>query len=264
MSQGRGSVRKTFDLGNLIIVKLRKGKKTFEMIADPKEAWNAKKLLKVEKKEGEVETKFSVDDILGNKDIALSDVFQTYDVYSNVKKGDRCTDEDLTTAFDTTELRTIAASFLLDGEFSWTKAQRAEWLEKKKKQIITILSRNSINPQTKKPHPAKRIEKAMEEAKVSIDLNLSAEGQVDLVLKKIQLVIPIRMETIQMAVKVPAVYAAKAYNTVDKYSQIKKSEWQTDGSWIGMVSMPAGLQMEMLEKLNALTHGRVQTKLIQK
>jgi ribosome maturation protein SDO1 len=102
----------------------------------------------------------------------------------------------------------------------------------------------------------------MEEAKISLDLELSAEEQVETVLKKIQLIIPIRMESVQMALKIPATYAAKAYNTVDKYSQVKNSEWQTDGSWIGVISLPAGLQLELLEKLNKLTHGRMQSKLL--
>ena len=115
---------------------------------------------------------------------------------------------------------------------------------------------------SKKPHPPKRIEKAMEEARVSIDLDRTAEEQIDDILKKIQLIIPIRMESIQMAIKVPANYAAKAYNTVEKYAHVKNSEWQTDGSWVSVISLPAGLQMELIDKLNKLTHGRVQTKLL--
>jgi ribosome maturation protein SDO1 len=71
------------------------------------------------------------------------------------------------------------------------------------------------------------------------------------------------METIQMAVKVPALYAAKAYNSVEKMAHIKQSEWQTDGSWVGLAEMPAGLQMEFIDMLNKLTHGKVQTKLMQ-
>ena len=39
-----------------------------------------------------------------------------------------------------------------------------------------------------------------------------------------------------------------------------KEEWQKDGSWVSIVSLPAGLQMELIEKLNKLTHGRVQIK----
>ncbi len=80
-------------------------------------------------------------------------------------------------------------------------------------------------------------------------------------MKKIALVLPIRMETIQMSVKVPASYAAKAYNMVERLAQIKQSEWQQDGSWVGMVSLPAGLQTEFMDNLNNLTHGKVQCKI---
>ena len=45
--------------------------------------------------------------------------------------------------------------------FAWTKTQRDKWIESKKKQIITILTRNSINPQTKKPHPPQRFRKSI-------------------------------------------------------------------------------------------------------
>ncbi len=264
MSQNRGSPKGNFDLGKYIIVKLRKGKNNFEMVCDPEEAWKAKKILtefRIKEKKDQALTR---DDILQHSDLDLTNIFPTYDIFKNVKKADRCTEEDLQEAFETSNVREVAAEFVLDGDFLWTHAQRQKWVEKKKKQIITILARNCVNPQSKKPHPPKRIEKAMEEARVSIDLDKTAEEQIETILKQIQLIIPIRMESVEMVVKIPAVYAAKAYNTVEKYAQVKKSEWQTDGSWIGMISLPAGLQMEMLEKLNKLTHGRMQSKLLQK
>jgi ribosome maturation protein SDO1 len=257
-----GSPKGNFDLGKFIIVKIVKGKYKFEMVADPTVAHRAKKVLqefRQEKKDQEI----TAEDVLHLKDIDLNDVFPTFDIFKDLKKGDRCTEEDLLETFETTEGRTVAAHFMLEGDFAWTQDQRDKWLEKKRKQIITILARNSINPQTKKPHPPKRIEKAMDETKVSIDLNKTAEEQVDDILKKIQLVLPIRMEALKMAVKVPAQYAAKAYNLVERYAHVQNSEWQTDGSWIGAITLPAGLQMEMLDKLNKMTHGRVQSKLLQ-
>ncbi|MHA1777363.1 MAG: ribosome assembly factor SBDS [Promethearchaeia archaeon] len=263
MSHARGGPKGNFDLGKYIIVKLEKANRNFEMIADPNEAWKAKQIIK-KLLQKEPEHQLQVEEILNNSDIDLESIFPTYDFFLNVKKGDRVTEADLENAFATTDPRTIAAYFLIDGDFAWTKAQRDQWLEKKRKQIINILARNSINPQTKRPHPPNRIEKALEEARVSIDINKPAEEQIDAIVKRIQTVIPIRIETIQMAVKIPAEYAAKAYNTVEQYAQVKQSEWQTDGSWIGMISLPAGLQMELLDKLNKLTHGRMQSKLIQK
>ena len=164
--------------------------------------------------------------------------------------------------FNTTDGRIIAGIILLEGEINWTKAQREEEREKKLKQIITIISKNAINPQNKKPHPYQRIEKAIEEAKVKIDLMRNAEEQVDDVVKSIRSIIPIRMEQVEMALKLPSAFTAKGYNIVAQLAQIKKEEWQSDGSWVSVVSLPAGLQMELIDKLNKLTHGRVQTKVL--
>jgi ribosome maturation protein SDO1 len=263
MSQRGGEIRKTFDLGKYVIAKIKKGHMIFEMIADPDAAWKAKQILMEEEKKGKNLTQITLDQIIKHPDLGFADIFPTFDVFLNVKKAEVPTTEELQESFGTTDHQQIAAFFVKDGEFAWTKTQRDKWTEAKKKQIINILSRNCINPQTKKPHPPARIEKAMEEAHVSLDLVLSAEEQIDSVLRKISSVIPIRMEITQLAIKVPAIYAAKAYNTIDKFAQIKQSEWETDGSWVGIVSLPAGLQTEFLEKLNNLTHGKVQTKLIQ-
>ena len=250
-----------FDLGKFIIAKVVKGKQKFEMVVDPEVAHRAKKTLQ-ELRQEKKEQDLTVVDVMQEKQINLNDIFPTFDIFTDLKKGDRCTDEILVETFETAEGRSVAAHFMLEAEFAWTQDQRDKWLEKKKKQIITILARNSVNPQTKKPHPPKRIEKAMEEARVSIDLNQTAEEQIDGILKKIQLIIPIRIEAVKMAVKVPAQYAAKAYNIVDRYAQIQSSEWQNDGSWIGMISLPAGVQLEMLDKLNKMSHGRMESKLL--
>ncbi|GAH32418.1 unnamed protein product, partial [marine sediment metagenome] len=44
------------------------------------------------------------------------------------------------------------------------------------------------------------------------------------------------------------------------YGTIKKEEWQSNGAWVTIIDLPAGLQAEFLDKLNKLTHGRVQIK----
>ncbi len=121
---------------------------------------------------------------------------------------------------------------------------------------MEILAQNSINPQTRKPHPAARIEKAMEQAKVKIDLVKLPEDQVDDVVKKISRIIPIKLEQVELILKIPAQYSGKTYNVVERYANIRKSEWQNDGSWLGMLSMPAGLQTELITKISKITKGR--------
>ncbi|MFW9894616.1 MAG: ribosome assembly factor SBDS [Promethearchaeota archaeon] len=262
----RPTDRARIDLGGYIIGKIEKSGRRFEMLMDPEQAWEAKKLIREEidkrLKAGKERSRLTIDEILNNNKIDLELIFESFTVFEDLRRGKKATDGDMEVVFDTTDGRKIAGYILIDGEIHWTKTQREEERNKKLKQIITIISKNAINPQNKKPHPYQRIEKAIEEANVKIDLMKNAEEQVDDVVKSIRAVIPIRMEQVEMAIKLPSAFTAKGYNVVAQLAQIKKEEWQSDGSWVSVVSLPAGLQMELIDKLNKLTHGRVQTKFL--
>jgi len=254
--------RARIDLGEYIIGRIDKGGRTFEMLMDPDKAWEAKKYIREEinnrLKVGKARP--LVEEIINNSNIDLEMIFESFIVFEDLKRGRKATDGDMEAVFDTTDGRTISGHVLLDGEIQWTQKQRDEEREKKLKTIINIISKNAINPQNKKPHPVQRIERAIEEAHVKIDIMKSAEEQVDDIIKQIQTIIPIRMEQVQIAIKIPSTFTAKGYNIVAQYGQIKQEEWQKDGSWVSIVSLPAGLQMELIDKLNKLTHGRVQIK----
>jgi ribosome maturation protein SDO1 len=258
--------RARIDLGGYIIGRIDKSGRAFEMLMDPEKAWEAKKYIREEinarLKEGKEKSRLSIEELLNNQNIDLELIFESFTVFEDLRRGKKATDGDMEAVFNTTDGMAIAGHILLEGEINWTKTQREEERQKKLKQIITIISKNAINPQNKKPHPYQRIEKAIEEAKVKIDLMRSAEEQIDDIVKSIRTIIPIRIEQVEMALKIPTAFTAKGYNIVAQYVQIKKEEWQSDGSWVAVVSLPAGLQMELIDKLNKLTHGRVQTKIL--
>jgi len=254
--------RARIDLGEYIIGRIDKGGRTFEMLMDPDKAWEAKKFIRdvINDRLKAGKSRPLVEEIINNSKIDLEMIFESFIVFEDLKRGRKATDGDMEAVFDTTDGRTISGHVLLDGEIQWTQKQRDEERGKKLKTIINIISKNAINPQNKKPHPVQRIEKAIEEAYVKIDIMKSAEEQVDDIVKQIQTIIPIRMEQVQIAIKIPSTFTAKGYNIVAQYGQIKQEEWQKDGSWMSIVSLPAGFQMELIDKLNKLTHGRVQIK----
>ncbi|MHA1734505.1 MAG: ribosome assembly factor SBDS [Promethearchaeota archaeon] len=268
MSQ-RGDIHgdKRIDLGKFVIARLTDGKHEFEILVDPKKAWDfKKKIAALQKKRAEKneDTRVTPEEVLEEHLLDVQDVVESPFVFKNLKRGEKPAEGALREYFDTEDFSHICSRILLDGEIQLTKTQRDEIVAKKRNKILNILARNCINPKDKLPHPPARILKAMEEAKVKIDPLKSAEDQVKSILREIQAVIPIKMETVEMAVKIPASFAAKGYNLVSKFGQIKRDEWQTNGSWIGVVDLPAGLRAEFLDRVNKLTHGRVQTKVLKK
>jgi ribosome maturation protein SDO1 len=128
--------------------------------------------------------------------------------------------------------------------------------------VIEVIARNAINPQTKTPHPPARIEQAMTEARVNIDPSKSTDELVKIAMKAIRPLIPIRFEEVEVAVKVPAEYAPKAYGEIAAFGKLSRESWQNNGSWIGVVQIPAGMQTDFYDLINRLTKGEAETKLL--
>jgi ribosome maturation protein SDO1 len=164
--------------------------------------------------------------------------------------------------FDTEDPVEIVIKITKKGEIQLTTQQRRQMLDDKKKQIVNHIVRNGINPQSGSPHPPSRIEKAMDEARVQIDIGKTVEEQVTKILKKLKPIIPIRFEEKSIAVKIPGQFAAKAFSIVKSYGDVKKEEWLSDGSWAFLIDIPAGMAEEFFNDLNALTKGEVETKIM--
>jgi len=184
-------------------------------------------------------------------------------VFKDAQKGEKASEEVLKKIFHTTDVLEISKVILKKGEFLYTAEQRKKMIEEKKKAIITLLSQG-IDPRTGYPHPLRRIEDALEKAKVHIDPSKSAQEQWENILKKIRPILPIKFEMREIAVKIPAHYSSRTYGVLKHKYEILKEEWRKDGMLYLLVSLPAGLQDTFYEDLNSLTKGEVETKLIER
>jgi len=196
------------------------------------------------------------------KEIPLEEILAVEEVFKDAKKGDKASEEAMNKAFNSTDPLEAAATIIKKGQVQLTAHQRKEMQEEKRKKIIAKITREAINPQTKLPHPARRIEIAMEEAKVHIDPFKSVDEQIRDVLKAIRVKIPIRFEHVDIVIRIPGDYAGKVYTVISDFGKTKKEEWQKDGSWIAVVEVPGGLQESFDRKLSELTGGQVETKVI--
>ncbi len=227
-------------LDESIIARLKTHGKTFEVFVDPEGALALKR--------GEA--------------AKIENILAVEDVFLDAKNGDRPAEQDIINAFGTTDAARIAEKIILDGELHLTTEQKKRIQDEKKRQVINIIAQNAINPQTKGPHPPARIESAMEEAGVHIDPMKNLDEMVSITMKAIRPIIPIRFEEVRIAIKLPAEYAAKSYGNVASFGSLTKQEWQNDGSWIGVITIPAGRQDELYSLLNRLTKGSAETKFI--
>jgi ribosome maturation protein SDO1 len=201
-------------------------------------------------------------ELIEGGDVKLEDVLAVDAIFKDVRKGDRASSESLKKVFETEEFLIIAARVIKEGEIHLTTEQRREMLEQKRKQIVTYITRNAINPRTMTPHPPQRIENAISEAKVQIDPFKSVESQVGDVITGISPLLPIKIDSLTVAIKLPAEDAARVYGDIREYGAVQREEWQKDGSWVGLVKIPAGVQDEFFDRLNSRTKGSVETKII--
>ena len=196
------------------------------------------------------------------KEINIEDILAVEDIFKDSKKGDKASDESMKKVFDTTDVLEVAEQILQKGSIQITAEQRRQMQEDKRKQVISTIAREGINPQNGLPHPATRIENAMNEAKVKIDPFKSVDEQVQIALKAIKVLIPIKFEKVRVAVRLPNTATGQAYSAIRPFGKIITEEWQDDGSWIAIVEMSGGLQDDFNHKMASISGGEAETKVI--
>jgi ribosome maturation protein SDO1 len=204
----------------------------------------------------------AVQAIKDGKDVDLSDKLALDQVFKDAKRGDKISEEHLERTFHTRNLAEIAKQIVLKGEVQVTTEQRRSLQEAKHRQIVATIARNAMNPQTGAPHPPARIESAMAEAKVHIDPFRPVDAQVQEVLAKLRPLIPIRLDVVKVRVKLPGQHYPRVIGEVKGLGRILEERWLADGSWSGVVEIPAGIQTELYEKLSARTKGAAETALV--
>jgi len=181
-------------------------------------------------------------------------------VYTNLRKGEKASQEELRKNFGTTDIYTIADEILKRGEIQITSEQRKKMIEEKKKRIIDFISKNCIDPRTKLPHPPLRIELALKQAKIGIDPFKPIEQQINSIIKELQKILPLKISKIIMGIVIPPQYVGKAYSYIYSSGKILRSNYLSDGSWSIELELPAGLQGKVIEDLNKLTKGNVRIR----
>jgi len=227
-------------LDNAVIARLKKGEEHFEVLVDP----------------------YAAADLIDGKDIDVMQSLAIDEIFKDSKEGTRASEEPLQKIFGTQNVAEIAKQIILKGDIQLTTEQRHKMQKNKRNRIIDTIVKNAMDPKTKAPHPRQRIELAMDEAGIHVDPFKPVSEQVKIIIETLRPIIPISMEHMRISVKISSEYIGKAYGVARNYGALEREDWQSDGSWIGIIRLPAGMQTDFYDKLNGVTKGNVSTKIL--
>jgi len=188
-------------------------------------------------------------------------VLDIEEIFKDAKKGDRQKSEKILKAFGTNDILKVSEIILKKGEIPITTEQKAKLLEEKRKQIIEIISRNSIDPRTNAPNPPLRIENAMRQARVTINSFKSANDQIDEIVKKINTLIPIKFTNVKIIATIPPEFSNRCYGLLKHYG-LKSEQWLSTGALQATLEFPAGMRLDFFDKINKSTQGKAEIKII--
>ena len=207
-------------------------------------------------------------EILVNPELALnfklgnvaqvSQILAVDEIYSDASKGSRASSVKLKKFFQSDDPIHVAESILKRGDLQLTTDQRRKMVDEKRKQIISNISKNYVDPKTKLPHPPMRIEQAMQQARVSIDPSTDAVEQAKVVVENLRTIIPLKSEVIRLEIKVPPQFASQTIGVLKGYTDMQDEHWGADGTLTTTIEIPAGVQQNILNRLGSVTKGEVQ------
>ncbi len=220
-----------------IIAKLQRNGKEYEILVDP-----------------------DVVKFIGKKEISISNALVLNEIFHDAKKGLRVSPAELRETFGVDDVFSVAEIILKEGEIQMTTQMIREKTEEMRNRIIDFISKNAMDPATKLPHPPKRIELAMEQAHVHVDIKKSFEENLKKAINSIKVIIPLSFEKISLEIIVPAKYSAQAYGVIKKNMTDGKLDWRQDGSLYARINVTSGIKTELYSKLGSITHGEVEIK----
>lgn len=192
----------------------------------------------------------------------MSAVMVSDEIYTDSGRGTRASSEKILKAFGTEDHAEVARRILEKGDLNLTTDQRRKMIEEKRRQLVTHISRNFVDPRSHLPHPPLRIEQAMKDAKVSIDPHRSAGEQVKETVEKLRRIIPLKTENLDLEIVVPAQYVARSYSILKSTGQLKREDWLPNGSLKAILEISAAARPTVIDRLGSITKGTATVEMV--
>ncbi len=236
------TIDRRIDLKGKSIVRYEKHGRRYELLVNPEPAWL----------------------FIQGEEVEIDDVFEVYIVYENISRGVKATQDDLNVAFEGLTERETAIKILKEGKLQLTISQRNEIQKEKRIEIVNFIHIHCINPRENTPIPKDRIENAILDLGVNISYKDDVKSQALEVIDLLKPIMPIRLESVKLAVKIPPSYTGALYGFLISAGNLVQEEWLSDGSLAVVVNIPSGTQADFLEQITSRTKGKAQVKVLER
>jgi ribosome maturation protein SDO1 len=236
------TIDRRIDLKGKSIVRYEKHGRRYELLVNPEPAWL----------------------FIQGEEVEIDDVFEVYIVYENISRGVKATQDDLNVAFEGLTERETAIKILKEGKLQLTISQRNEIQKDKRIEIVKFIHIHCINPRENTPIPKDRIENAILDLGVNISYKDDVKSQALEVIDLLKPIMPIRLESVKLAVKIPPSYTGALYGFLISAGNLVQEEWLSDGSLAVVVNIPSGTQADFLEQITSRTKGKAQVKVLER
>ena len=182
--------------------------------------------------------------------VNLDALMAVEDVFHDARQGERPAVDDVVSTFGTEDMGPITKTILQRGSIQLTTAQRKARVEAMRQRIIHRIHSEAVDPRSKSPHPRSRLELALEESRFSVDPFKRLEVQVKDAIAVLKPLIPLSFERINLAFKVSGAAYGRAHQLLR--GDLRKEEWLGDGSWVGVVDVPAARKADLIGEIMRL------------
>jgi ribosome maturation protein SDO1 len=230
INQAIGQVRLT----NVAIVRLKVGKRRFEIACYPSKVLNWR--------EG-VETD-------------ISEVLQLEDVYTNVTRGMMARKEDLVAAFGTSDRSVVCLRILKKGVLQVSGRERQFQIENKFKEIANIISEKCIDTTTGTPFTVSTIEKVMKEKlHFAVNVSKNSKSQALEAIPKLAQFLPIARSQMKIRFSVPSKALKRLKVEMEQYNvSYVEEKWEAANECTVTALIPPGAFRVLSDKLGGMAN----------
>jgi ribosome maturation protein SDO1 len=166
----------------------------------------------------------------GENKINVFDVVADEKIFKDQKKGKVASETDLKAHFNTDKQEEILREILLKGECQIPTAYKNKLREQVKRQIITYISENATNPQTRGKYANTMIESEIGKIRFNYEINKDFMPQAAEMLKLLKKVMPIAISKSKIQMRIPGTHCGNFYGQFRQLGKTTNEKFDEHGS----------------------------------